>query len=132
MRRIGLLLGLVLTATVLVAGPVSAAKAPTLTTVLVHDGNCGFTPTASWTGVKVGSVAGMWKFDNEIQYGSFADVGKGRTVTMSSAPATAATGSHTWSVVTQFYSGPGLSGVLIGQAESNVITASCVLQIIPI
>jgi hypothetical protein len=131
MRRIGLLVGVALTAAALVAGPVSAAKPPTLTTVLVHDGGCGFTPTASWTGVKVGSVAGMWKFDNQILHVSFADVGKARSVTLSSAPATATTGSHTWSVITQFYSGPGLSGVLVGQAESNVITANCALQIIP-
>lgn len=131
MRRIGLLVGLVLAAATLFAAPVAGAKPPPLTSVLAHDGNCGFTVTAGWSGVKVGSVYGMWVVDNQGVTGTFANVGKGRTVTMTPGPGTAATGAHSWSVVTHFFSGPGMSGVLVGQVTSNEVSASCVLEITP-
>ena len=133
MRRIGLMIGIVLAVTTLVAGPVSAAKQPRLTSVLVHDGNCGFTVTAGWSGEKVGSVSGMWVVDSSVVTTTFSDVVKGRTATMTPAPGTAKpdASAHPWYVITQFYSGAGMSGVKVGEVTSNVVEASCVLVITP-
>jgi hypothetical protein len=133
MRRLGLMIGVILAVATLVAGPVSAAKQPRLTSVLVHDGSCGFTVTAGWSGGTVGSVSGMWAVDGSVVTTTFADVVKGRTVTMTPAPGTAKpdASSHAWYVITQFYSGPGMSGVKVGEATSNVVQASCLLVITP-
>lgn len=133
MRRIGLMIGIVLAVATLVAGPVSAAKRSSLTAVLAHDGNCGFTLTAGWSGVKVGSISGMWVVDGSVVTTTFADVVKGRTATMTPVPGIAKpdASSHPWYVITQFYSGAGMSGVKVGEVTSNVVEAGCVLVITP-
>lgn len=115
------------------AGPTVAAAlkpAPSYTSVLTTDGACSFTLVATWPGSpKVGTVYGMWYLDDAFLLtttapftGPNAGIIKGRTATFQSGPFTSTVESHTWRVLTQFYSA---AGAQLYQMDSNTITAAC-------
>lgn len=115
------------------AGPTVAAAAKpasSYTSVLTTDGACSFTLVATWPGgVKVATVYGLWYLDDAFLLtttapftGPNAGIIKGRTATFQTGPFTSTVESHTWRVLTQFYSAGGAQ--LYGM-DSNTITASC-------
>jgi hypothetical protein len=112
-------------------GPAAALKpAPTYTSVLTTDGACSFGLTATWpSSVKVGTVYGLWYLDGAFLLttqapgtGPNASTIKGRTATFATGPFTATTETHTWRVLTQFYSA---AGAHLFEMDSNTITATC-------
>jgi len=112
------------------AGPAGAAKPPaTYTSVLTTDGACSFTLTATWpASARVATVYGLWHIDGVFLAttqapgtGPNAGTISRRTATFVTGPF-AATESHNWHVLTQFYSA---TGVHLFEMNSNVVAAPC-------
>ena len=113
------------------AGPAAAVKpAASYTSVLTTDGACGFTLVATWPGTaKVGTVYGLWYLDDAFLattqapgVGPNGGTVKGRTATFVTGPFTSTAETHTWRVLTQFYSA---AGAHLFERDSNTGAAPC-------